>query len=123
MTIEELKLFAADMGEKPFRGKQIFIWLNRGVRDFDEMTDLSKSFRAKLKDACTKAAGSEGAIRIGGCTIAGVQEDKTDGTRKFLFACDWTKPGATNERTSETATDFVEGVFMKYNNIVLQYSF
>ena len=27
MTIEELKQFAAEMGEKPYRGKQIFIWL------------------------------------------------------------------------------------------------
>ena len=48
MTIEELKQFAVEMGEKPFRGKQIFIWLNRGAQSFDEMTDLPKALREKL---------------------------------------------------------------------------
>ena len=56
MTIEELKQFAVEMGEKPFRGKQIFIWLSRGVQSFDEMTDLPKSLRERL----------EGCARIGG---------------------------------------------------------
>jgi len=71
MTIEELKQFAVAMGEKPFRGKQIFIWLNRGVRSFAEMTDLPKALREKL----------EGCARIGGCRAIQVQEDETDGTR------------------------------------------
>ena len=93
-TIEELKLFAEELGEKSFRGKQLFVWLNRGVRDFDEMTDLPKGFREKLI-----AAQSEGRIRIGGCTVDSVQEDKSDGTKKFLFDC---------------GGDAVEGVFMKY---------
>ena len=75
MTIEELKRFAVEMGEKPFRGKQLFIWVNRGVRSFDEMTDLPKAFREKL----------EGCARIGGCRAIEVQEDPGDGTRKFLF--------------------------------------
>ena len=61
MTIEELKQFAVEMGEKPFRGKQIFIWLNRGVRSFDEMTDLPKAFRGKLEDCA----------QIGGCLFIG----------------------------------------------------
>ena len=43
MTIEEMKLFAAELGEKPFRGGQIFTWLHRGVTDFEEMTNLSKA--------------------------------------------------------------------------------
>ena len=49
MTIEEMKLFAAELGEKPFRGGQIFTWLHRGVTDFEEMTNLSKALREKLK--------------------------------------------------------------------------
>ena len=59
MTIEELKLFAEEAGEKPFRGKQLFVWLNRGVRNIDEMTDLPKAFREKLKGIL-----EEGSYRI-----------------------------------------------------------
>ncbi|MCR5033868.1 MAG: 23S rRNA (adenine(2503)-C(2))-methyltransferase RlmN [Clostridia bacterium] len=93
MTIEELKQFAVAMGEKPFRGKQIFIWLNRGVQSFEEMTDLPKALREKL----------EGCAQIGGCRAIQVQEDETDGTRKILF------------ESQAGETDTFEGVFMKYN--------
>ena len=31
MTIEEMKDFASEIGEKPFRGKQIFQWLIEGL--------------------------------------------------------------------------------------------
>ena len=80
MTIEEMKLFAAELGDKPFRGGQIFAWLHRGVTDFEEMTNLSKALREKL------TAGLEaGDFSIGGCRVADVQEDRKDGTRKFLF--------------------------------------
>lgn len=95
MTIEEMKHFATELGEKPFRGRQIFTWLHRGVTDFEEMTDLSKALRVKL------VAGLEaGDFSIGGCTAADVQEDSKDGTRKFLF------------RMGDS--EYVEGVFMKY---------
>ncbi len=95
MTIEEMKLFAAELGEKPFRGEQIFTWLHRGVTDFEEMTNLSKALREKL------TAGLEaGDFSIGGCRVADVQEDRKDGTRKFLFEME--------------TSDLVEGVFMKY---------
>lgn len=95
MTNEKMKLFATELGEKPFRGGQIFTWLHRGVTDFEEMTNLSKALREKLK------AGLEaGDFSIGGCRVADVQEDRKDGTRKFLFEME--------------TSDFVEGVFMKY---------
>ena len=91
MTMEELKQFAVEMGEKPFRGKQLFIWLNRGAQSFDEMTDLPKGLRGKLEQCA----------QIGGCRAVEVQEDPDDGTRKFLF---------------EAADgDTFEGVFMKYS--------
>ncbi len=39
------------MGEKPYRATQVFRWLYRaGVKSFDEMTDLNKTLREKLKD-------------------------------------------------------------------------
>lgn len=106
MTIEELKQFAVAMGEKPFRGKQIFIWLNRGARSFDEMTDLPKSLREKLKGC----AGTGEGARIGGCRAIQVQEDETDGTRKILFEAETGDAG-----TEVGNADTFEGVFMKYS--------
>lgn len=67
--------FFADMGEKPFRAKQVLRWLHRGGEgDFDAMTDIAKSLRAKLKEQACVAPLS-------------LLSDKLsdDGTRKFLF--------------------------------------
>lgn len=45
-----LETFFVSIGEKPFRAKQIMKWIHQfGVSDFDEMTNLSKSLRKKLK--------------------------------------------------------------------------
>lgn len=46
---DELETAILELGEKKFRAKQIFTWLNRGVTSFDEMTDLSKALRTKLE--------------------------------------------------------------------------
>ncbi|HEY5000068.1 MAG TPA: 23S rRNA (adenine(2503)-C(2))-methyltransferase RlmN, partial [Usitatibacter sp.] len=41
--------FAAQ-GEKAFRARQVFQWIHqRGIADFDAMTDLAKALRVKLK--------------------------------------------------------------------------
>ena len=45
---EELEAALKDSGEQKFRAKQIFQWMHRGVRSFDEMTNLSKPLREKL---------------------------------------------------------------------------
>lgn len=52
MTREELAAFLAELGEPRFREKQVFQWLQRGVESFDEMTNLSKTLREKLKERC-----------------------------------------------------------------------
>ena len=45
----ELAAFAKEMGEPSYRGQQIFSALhNRRLRSFDEITDLTKEFRAAL---------------------------------------------------------------------------
>ena len=45
LTRTELEAFVAGMGEKPFRARQLMKWLyKRHVGDFDQMTDLAKSF-------------------------------------------------------------------------------
>ncbi|MBC8276690.1 MAG: 23S rRNA (adenine(2503)-C(2))-methyltransferase RlmN [FCB group bacterium] len=46
---KQLSDFLESIGEKPFRGKQIYTWMYRKLEnDFDRMTDLGKSLRAKL---------------------------------------------------------------------------
>jgi 23S rRNA (adenine2503-C2)-methyltransferase len=50
-TLPALTEWFASLGEKPFRAKQVFRWVHqRGVGDFDAMTDLAKSLREKLKE-------------------------------------------------------------------------
>ncbi|MCI9513900.1 MAG: 23S rRNA (adenine(2503)-C(2))-methyltransferase RlmN [Oscillospiraceae bacterium] len=50
MTEEEITQALRDLGEPAFRGKQVFTWLHRGVSSFDEMTNLSKPLREKLRE-------------------------------------------------------------------------
>lgn len=49
LTIEEIENYLVSIGEKKFRGKQIFKWIHRGVMSFDEMTDISLGLREQLK--------------------------------------------------------------------------
>src|SRR5471032_454851 len=49
-TLPAMTEWFAAQGEKPFRARQVFQWIHqRGVGDFDAMTDLAKSLREKLK--------------------------------------------------------------------------
>lgn len=77
MTLEELKEAMTALGEKPFRAKQIYEWLHvRLVDEFDEMTNLSRALREKLRE--NYALWPLQALRV--------QTSKIDGTKKFLFA-------------------------------------
>jgi 23S rRNA (adenine2503-C2)-methyltransferase len=75
MTLPEMTVFFAEMGEKPFRAKQVFRWIhNGGVDNFDAMTDLAKSLREKLPQVAVIQAP----------TLMTEQASK-DGTRKWLL--------------------------------------
>lgn len=51
LSIDELKDFFVAMGEKPFRAQQVLKWIYQwGVTDFEEMTNIKKDVRAKLKE-------------------------------------------------------------------------
>ena len=76
MTEEEISRVLADMGQPAFRGKQVFTWLHRGVRSFDEMSNLSKPLRQQLAQAYT----------ISVPTVARKQESRLDGTINYLWA-------------------------------------
>ena len=75
MTPEELAQALSGMGEPPFRGKQLFQWLSRGAKSFDEMTNLPNGLREKLRE---NAAFSPPGI-------ARKQVSKLDGTVKYLW--------------------------------------
>lgn len=54
LSKDELSAALAEMGEKPFRAKQVWQWLYvQGAKSFDEMTNLSKDLRAKLAERFT----------------------------------------------------------------------
>ena len=50
MLPEELTAEFSEPGLQKFRAKQVFAWLTRGVRSFDEMTNLPKNLRAFLDE-------------------------------------------------------------------------
>ena len=53
-SLNKLEDLVVSLGEKKFRATQIFKWVyKRGVTDFDEMSDISKTFREKLKSDFT----------------------------------------------------------------------
>ena len=51
LNLEELQEFFVAQGDKAFRAKQVYQWLwNKGIHDFEGMTNLSKSTRALLEE-------------------------------------------------------------------------
>ena len=52
MYLCELEEMLDGMGEPKFRAKQIFKWLQSGVSDFSEMTNIPKSLAEKLNESC-----------------------------------------------------------------------
>ena len=73
--LEGLAAFCESLGEKRFRATQLFRWIHqRGARDFDQMSDLAKSLREKLKTSA----------RVEGLPVIS-QQESTDGTIKWLF--------------------------------------
>ena len=49
-NLDDLKEELKNLGEKPYRAEQIFKWLyDEKVRSFDEMTNLSKGPKGKIR--------------------------------------------------------------------------
>lgn len=77
MSKEELADFAESIGEKRYRGTQLFGWLySRGATSFETMTDLGKAFRSRLAESAS----------IGTLQPVRHSVSDTDGTTKYLFA-------------------------------------
>ncbi len=51
LSLDEIKSLVAELGEKPYRAKQLWEWLwKKKARSFDDMSDLPKGFRAVLAE-------------------------------------------------------------------------
>ena len=73
---ERLAGFFTEIGEKPFRARQVMRWIHQfGQAEFENMSDLSKDLRTKLISSASVQAPS-----VMADTTA------TDGTRKWLLA-------------------------------------
>jgi 23S rRNA m2A2503 methyltransferase len=76
LLYDELIENIENIGEKKFRGKQIYDWLHKNLVDnFDEMSNLSKDLRTKLKHQ----------YHLTHLHVLEVQTSKIDGTQKYLF--------------------------------------
>ncbi len=93
LTFEELQKEMNVLGEPKFRAGQIFEWMHvHQAASVDEMTNLSKALREKLKENYEYTS----------LKCARMQESAVDGTKKFLFEL--------------SDGNYVESVFMRYHH-------
>ena len=91
MTLAEVTAALKEMGQPAFRGKQVYTWLHKGVRSYDEMSNLSKDLRNALAEKYPFTPPE----------VVRKQESARDGTIKYLW------------RLSDG--NCVETVLMRYN--------
>jgi len=78
LSIEELKSFLIDLGEKPFRANQIWNWLYvKGIDNIEEISNISKILLKKINEK----------FYIPKLKVKKYFQSK-DGTRKWLFQLD-----------------------------------
>lgn len=93
LSLEEMEGLLISLDEQKFRAKQIYSWINKNfITDIDEMTNVSKSLREKLKEL----------TYLTSCKIVDKLESRIDDTVKYLFMLD--------------DDVIIESVFMKYKH-------
>ena len=75
LTQPELADILKALGQPRFRAKQVFTWLHKGVRSYDEMTNLPKALRDTLAEN----------YPIHAPRVVRKQESQKDGTIKYLW--------------------------------------
>ncbi len=90
LQLHEMEELLVSMGQPKFRAKQVFQWIYKGVRSFDEMRNVPKALQEALAQTCV----------IGNLSPLVIQKSKSDGTRKYLYQLE---DGNT-----------IESVFMQY---------
>lgn len=75
MTQPEIGAVLKELGQPAFRAKQVYSWLHKGVRCYDEMTNLPKGLRDVLSEK----------YPIHPPEVVRKQESARDGTIKYLW--------------------------------------
>ena len=75
MTQPELASILKELGQPAFRAKQVYTWLHKGVRSYEEMTNLPKSLRDLLSER----------YPIDAPKVVRKQASQKDGTIKYLW--------------------------------------
>jgi len=75
LTQQELADILKELSQPAFRAKQVYTWLHKGVRSYDEMTNLPKGLRDVLSEK----------YPIHAPKVVRKQESKKDGTIKYLW--------------------------------------
>ena len=75
MTQQEIAGVLKDMGQPAFRAKQLFSWLHKGVRSYDQMTNIPQNLRQLLAEK----------YPIHAPEVVRKQESQRDGTIKYLW--------------------------------------
>ena len=75
MTLPELTAALKELGQPAFRGKQVYTWLHKGVRSYEEMSNLPKALRELLAEK----------YPICPPEVVRKQESQKDGTIKYLW--------------------------------------
>ncbi|MFR3359520.1 MAG: hypothetical protein ACLTSD_08790 [Eubacterium sp.] len=92
LTIEEMTELAESMGQKTFRGKQLFEWIHKKqVENLEEISNLPKAFLEPLQEN----------YMVSGVALVKKQMSKAGDTAKYLF--------------SLADGNLIESVWMKYH--------
>ena len=75
MTQQEIGLVLKELGQPQFRAKQVYTWLHKGVRSYEEMTNLPKALREVLAEKYPLHIPE----------VVRKQESQLDGTIKYLW--------------------------------------
>ena len=75
MTASEISTVLKELGQPAFRAKQVFSWLHKGVKSYEEMTNLPKALRDVLSEK----------YPIYTPEVLRKQESQKDGTVKYLW--------------------------------------
>ncbi len=75
MTLQELGALFKEMGQPAFRAKQVYTWLHKGVRSYEEMTNLPKALRDALAEKYPLCIPQ----------VVRKQASQKDGTIKYLW--------------------------------------
>ena len=75
MTLSEMSAYLKELGQPAFRAKQVYTWLHKGVRSYEEMTNIPQALRQLLAEKAPICPPE----------VIRKQESQKDGTIKYLW--------------------------------------